>query len=172
MTVIGGDIRSVETPRTVRLDWAAALELAESGCEPVFVPVTPFCDDRGWSLMNLYTGMLSEQGQINVSTQYPGVIKAWHRHQRQTDVWLCPSGHLKVGVYDEGADRAWAIVIGEQKPGAVIIPPPLWHGAATVGPQAATLMYYVTNAFDPDNPDEQRRPYDSVTGFPWGVQHR
>lgn len=138
---------------------------------PVFVPTSEFTDHRGRSLMNQMLGVLSPAGQINYSVQYPGVIKAWHRHRRQTDFWLCVQGHLRVGVFDEASDRAWALVIGERNQGVVIIPPSLWHGANTVGDQSAGLLYYVTHAYDPANPDEDRRPFDSVAGFPWGPRH-
>ena len=35
----------------------------------------------------------------------------------------------------------------------------------------AGLFYYVTRAYDPANPDEQRMEFDRVPGFPWGVRH-
>ena len=53
----------------------------------------------------------------------------------------------------------------------MIIPAGLWHGAVAVGPDPAGLLYYVTNAYDPAEPDEERRAYDSVPGFSWGVRH-
>jgi dTDP-4-dehydrorhamnose 3,5-epimerase len=158
-------------PRCFEGSWRDAHELARSVQEPVFVPVRPYADDRGWSLMNMLSGVLNEQGQINFSMQYPNVIKAWHRHDRQSDFWCCVSGHLKAGVHREGDDRSWLVVMGEQRPGVLIIPPPLWHGAACVGPTPAGLLYYVTNRYDPEHPDEHRRPYDSVEGFPWRTRH-
>lgn len=140
--------------------------------EPAFVPVQHYTDDRGWSLMNQLRGVLAPEGQVNFSVQYPGVIKAWHRHQLQTDFWIALTGHLRVGVYCQDSGRAWSVVIGEKRPGVVIIPPPLWHGAATVGPEPAGLLYYVTRAFDASRPDEERRAFDSVEGFAWGIEHR
>jgi dTDP-4-dehydrorhamnose 3,5-epimerase len=102
---------------------------------------------------------------------YPAVIKAWHRHQKQTDFWLCVTGHIKVGVYrDDG--RMWQMVTGQMCPGVMVVPPPLWHGASTIGDQPAGLLYYVTQAYDPASPDEERRPFDSVPGFSWSVDHR
>lgn len=145
---------------------------AQSAGEPRFVPAQFFADDRGWSLMNQMQGVMRPEGQINFSTQYPGVIKAWHRHQKQTDFWMCITGHLKIGVYREEDGAGWAMVIGEKRPGTVIVPPPLWHGAATVGPTPAGLLYYVTHAYDPADPDEERRAHDSVDGFPWGTEHK
>jgi dTDP-4-dehydrorhamnose 3,5-epimerase len=159
------------TPRIVTDPIPAAFEAAQAGREPVFVPQQVYTDDRGWSLMNQMQGVMGPQGQINFSVQYPGVIKAWHRHALQTDFWICLTGHIKVGVYREEDQKAWMAVIGEKRPGVMIIPPPLWHGAATVGDTQAGLLYYVTHAYDAKKPDEQRRAFDSVAGFPWGVRH-
>ncbi len=160
-----------DRPRVFEGPVTGAYQAATSGSEPIFVSVRLYADDRGWSMMNQLHGVMSPQGQVNFSVQYPAVIKAWHRHQKQTDFWVCLRGHIKAGVYDQKRDRAWQVVIGEKNPGVLIIPPSLWHGAATVGSQPAGLLYYVTCAYNLDHPDEERRPYDSVPGFPWQVQH-
>jgi dTDP-4-dehydrorhamnose 3,5-epimerase len=161
----------LRTPTTFRGPWEQAEGEAAAASEPLFMPVTPFADDRGWSLMNMLTGAMSDQGQVNFSMQYPGVVKAWHRHRLQTDFWVCLTGHLKIGVYRESDGVAWLLVTGERRPGALVIPPGLWHGAAAVGPTPAGLLYYVTQAYDQQHPDEQRRPFDSVSGFPWHTRH-
>lgn len=158
-------------PRVCDVGAHAAHEMALDLNEPVFAPASYFVDDRGWSMMNRLQGVMSAQGQINYSVQHPGVVKAWHRHRKQTDFWMCLRGHLKAGIYKEGADFAWMQVLGEKSPGALVIPPPLWHGAATVGGEIAGLLYYVTHAYDPAAPDEDRRAHDSVSGFPWGTRH-
>lgn len=152
-------------------DLAAAWAHAKSALEPVLVSATYFADDRGYSLMNQMKGVMGAEGQINYSVQYPGVIKAWHRHALQTDFWMCLQGHLKVGVYREADQKAWLAIIGEKSPGVVVIPPPLWHGAATVGDVPGGLLYYVTHSYNPAQPDEQRMGHDQVPGFPWGVRH-
>lgn len=152
-------------------DWSQAHQSAVADQQPIFVPVTPFADDRGWSLMNLLTGAMSQQGQINFSMQYPGVVKAWHRHDKQSDFWMCVLGHIKVGVVRESDGAAWMLVTGEKRPGVLIIPPPLWHGAACVGPTPAGLLYYVTHAYNANQPDEHRRPWDSIEGFPWATRN-
>jgi dTDP-4-dehydrorhamnose 3,5-epimerase len=152
-------------------DLTAAWEHAKQMVEPVAVRAAYFADDRGYSLMNQMQGVMSPAGQINYSVQYPGVIKAWHRHALQTDFWMCLQGHLKVGVYRESDARAWMAIVGEKNPCVVIIPPPLWHGAATVGDAPGGLLYYVTHAYNAAQPDEQRMAHDAVAGFPWGVRH-
>ncbi len=164
-------VTKLSAPCSFHGSFSEAAERAADQLEPVFVPVHVHADDRGWSLMNLMTGVLREQGQVNFSVQYPGAIKAWHRHRLQTDYWTCVTGQLKAGVFREDDGRAWVQVMGEHKPGVLIIPPPLWHGATAVGPTSAGLLYYVTHAYNPEAPDEQRRSHSSIDGFPWGVRH-
>jgi dTDP-4-dehydrorhamnose 3,5-epimerase len=159
-------------PRAIDTDVAAAWQTAIRDTEPIFVPATVYADDRGWSIMNQLKGVLSSQGQINFSVMYPGVIKAWHRHRLQSDFWLCIKGHLKVGLHRQEDGHTWSATVGEMRPGVLIIPPPLWHGATVLGPDTAALFYYVSRAYDPASPDEERRSYDSVPDFDWRTSHR
>jgi len=162
----------VQSPEKLHIPLSEAYEIATSQRRPIFVPTSHFADDRGWSLMNQLQGVMGKEGQVNFSVQYPGVVKAWHRHAIQTDFWMGLIGHLKVGVYDSDNEQAWSIVIGEKQPGTLIIPPPLWHGAATVGPTQAGLLYYVTQSYNPNAPDEERIAPDAFPGFPWEVEHK
>ena len=160
-----------DTPHVIDDTVAVAYATACEQREPVFVPAPVYTDDRGWSLMNQLQRIMSDKGQINYSCQYPGITKAWHRHKHQTDFWICLNGNIKAGVFREDDGKAWLLVIGEKRPGVLIIPPTLWHGAATVGHEPAGLLYYVTHAYNPQQPDEERRAHDSVDGFPWDTQH-
>lgn len=162
---------AVTAPKVFTGTLEEAHAAAKEAREPVFVPASIYTDERGWSVMNQMQGVMGPQGQINFSVQYPGVVKAWHRHRLQTDFWLCAIGHIKAGIHREEDGRSWLLVIGEKRPGVLIIPAPLWHGAATVGDTPAGLLYYVTHAFNPQKPDEERRAHDSVPGFPWHVRH-
>ena len=160
-----------KAPTVMRTSHAEAFDAAKRNVEPVFVPAPVYTDDRGWSIMNQMQGVLTPDGQINYSVMYPQIIKAWHRHQKQTDFWMCLHGHLKAGVNrDDGT--SWMIVIGEKNPGVLIIPPSLWHGAATVGTEPAGLLYYVTHAYNPAEPDEERLAFDGIEGFPWKAINR
>lgn len=162
---------NIEAVPQIEADVASAYRRALAESEPVAVPIRVYADDRGWSLMNQLQGVMSGDGQINYSVTYPGVIKAWHRHALQTDFWLCLTGHLKAGIHrDDG--RTWRTVIGDRRPAVLIIPPTLWHGAATVGHEPAGLLYYVTRAYNVQQPDEERREFDSITGFTWSVEHK
>jgi dTDP-4-dehydrorhamnose 3,5-epimerase len=158
--------RPIKKPLTCSEGIVAAAELALGRSEPVLHPVRIFADDRGWSMMNQFQEVLRPEGQINYSVQYPGVVKAWHRHRRQTDFWLCIRGQMKVGIYRERDDQAWMAIVGELSPAVIVIPPTLWHGVATVGCDKAGLLYYVTESYNPSQPDEERREWDSIE-FPW-----
>lgn len=156
-----------------------------------------YCDDRGRSLMSAFDHLPEVPGQINISTMYAGAVKAWHRHARQVDHWCVVSGSLKVGLYNSeeetlraelrlatpvpGGDvlrtievaphQGRAVFLGEHQHGTIAIPAGLWHGGVAVGGRDALLVYYVTQRYDPSNPDEERRAWDAFP-FPWHTEHR
>lgn len=163
---------ALTSPKIFTGDLPLALEAAGQDQEPLFVPASIYADDRGWSIMNQFQGVLTPGGQINYSLMYPGVVKAWHRHRFQADLWMCVNGQVRAGVHREADGQSWSIVMGEMRAGILVIPSPLWHGVATVSHLPAGLLYYVTRAFNPQAPDEERRAFDSVAGFPWAVQNR
>ncbi|RBI94739.1 spore coat protein, partial [Micromonospora provocatoris] len=59
-------------------------------------------DDRGFLLS--WSGTmrisLSILGRPSWSKSYPGVIKAFHYHEKQDDLWFFPTGHAQVVLYD------------------------------------------------------------------------
>jgi dTDP-4-dehydrorhamnose 3,5-epimerase len=101
------------------------------------------------------------------SLSYPGVVRAWHRHRRgQIDHFVCPSGRIKVGVYDdrEGSPTRGEVdqfVIGEHDQRMVRIPGACWHGFKVIGNDQALLVNMPTNLYDYDDPDEERLPPDT-----------
>ncbi len=151
-------------------DLSSAENLALKENIPVICNQSFFADDRGWSLVNHLQGILSSDGQINYSFSYPRVIKAWHRHQKQTDFWACLHGHIRVGIFRE-PNKYWSITLGERAPYTLVIPPELWHGMVAVDNKGAGLLYYVTKAYCPENPDEERVPHDAFD-FAWEIEHK
>jgi dTDP-4-dehydrorhamnose 3,5-epimerase len=101
------------------------------------------------------------------SLSYPGVIRAWHRHTRgQIDHFICPSGRIKVGIYDDRDDSPTQgevnkFVIGEHNQQAIRIPGACWHGFKVVGNEQAMLINFPTNLYDYEDPDEERLPPDT-----------
>lgn len=168
-------------------DIEESIEHAEKAQIPLLMSVEKYQDDRGWSFVNMLQG-LHRFGQINFSHIHPGTVKAWHRHKKQTDLWIVVQGDLKIGVVKEketgGFENPahkqqdlwiqdfWITVLGEHNPGILVIPPGLWHGCAVVTPYPAGLVYVVTEPYDPHSPDEERRRFDYWKSVRWEVEHR
>lgn len=152
-----------------------AKNIAYKEVVPVLVPIQTFIDTRSFSFLNILNGNLPQNGQINYSKVFPGVVKAWHRHKKQTDFWICVDGDLKVGLVAAASDmpypeQMWTLHIGEHYPSMVIIPPGIWHGCTPIGGKSASLLYCVSEQYDPMIPDEERLPWDSMH-FDWGIKH-
>jgi len=155
-----------------------SIEHAKRSKQPVLLKPQTYQDDRGWSFMNMLQG-LKNFGQANFSHIHPGTIKAWHKHEKQTDLWVVIQGDLKVGIVHESKStsqldhRAWATVIGEHNPSILIIPPELWHGCTVTSSSPAGLLYITDKAYNVSRPDERRYPYDHFGSFfKWEIEHR
>ena len=113
--------------------------------------------------------------QINYSEIEPGVIKAFHLHARQTDVWYVPpSDRLLVVLVDvrkgsgtEGVSQR--LVLGAGASRLVRIPPGVGHGARNIGTTTGHLIYFVDQLFstDPATCDEGRLPWDYLGPEIW-----
>jgi dTDP-4-dehydrorhamnose 3,5-epimerase len=128
-----------------------------------------YCDERGWALFDVFP--MVEKGQINYSIVYPGVVKAWHRHRRQWDHWCVLHGNARIGLYDPETKKATTHYLGERRPVVLSIPPGVWHGMTPVGNEPAGLLYFVSEKYDPKDPDEERAPWDAF-GYSWTVENR
>lgn len=113
--------------------------------------------------------------QVNYSEVEPGVIKAFHLHARQTDVWFVPPGdHVLVVLVDvrkgsrtEGVRRR--VVLGHGSSRLLRIPPGVAHGARNLGTTTARIVYFTDVHFsaDPAATDEGRLPWDHVGAEIW-----
>jgi dTDP-4-dehydrorhamnose 3,5-epimerase len=105
--------------------------------------------------------------QSNLSTTYPSIIRAWHKHLRgQTDYFLALKGAIKIGIYDDKTGELDEIVSTGQNLQIVRVPGHYWHGFKTIGDELAMLLYFTTNLYDPANPDEERRSWSDQTIIP------
>ena len=101
------------------------------------------------------------------SMSYPGVVRAWHKHLRgQVDHFVCPTGRIKVGIYDDRDDSPTqgdldTFVIGEHDQQVIRIPGDCWHGFKTIGNEPAFLLNFPTKLYDYEDPDEERLPPDT-----------
>ena len=116
--------------------------------------------------------------QTTYTEAYPGVIKAFHWHRRQWDMWFFVSGMAQVVLYDLRPEspthrQTDVVIMGERAPGLLAIPIGVAHGYRVLGNKPAGLLYHTTEAYDPADPDEERIPFDDPTiGFDWTTRPR
>jgi dTDP-4-dehydrorhamnose 3,5-epimerase len=143
-------------------------------------PLRRFADDRGY-LMELARAddpFFTQFGQTVVTVSYPGVIKAFHWHERQDDYWVVLQGMAQVVLHDqrEGSPTRGetdVYYLGQYNLQLVAIPRGVAHGYRVLGNEPAMLLYTVTQPYDPAHPDEHRIPYDDpAIGFDWSTQMR
>jgi len=137
-------------------------------------------DDRG-SLMEVLRAddpFFAEIKQTTYTEAFPGVIKAFHWHKRQKDIWFFATGMAQVVLYDLRPDSPTAgqrqvLYMGSRNPLVLCIPEYVAHGYRVLGTQPAGLFYHTTAVYDPAHPDEERIPFDDPrVGFDWRTQSR
>jgi len=133
------------------------------------------CDERGYLLEIVRDdeGLMERFGQTTYTMTYPGVIKAFHWHSFQHDLWYIAQGEAMIGLYDLRGDsptyrQAQVVYAGEHAPKLIVIPPRVAHGYRVLGDKPVGLFYHTTRSYDPGSPDEERLPYDDPSiGFNW-----
>ena len=139
-----------------------------------------FCDDRGFfrEVLRDDDGLLTKFGQTSFTKTNPGVIKAFHWHKKQDDVWYVADGMAKVVLYDvrensKTKGETDAIVCGEDNPVLIKIPIGVAHGYQVLGNKPVMLFYHTTESYNPDDPDEERVDFDDPKiGFDWSIKNR
>jgi dTDP-4-dehydrorhamnose 3,5-epimerase len=118
-----------------------------------------------------------EVKQVNYSEMDPGVIKAFHLHQRQTDVWFVPPGDkmlvvlLDVRAGSPSLNVKQRLVLGDGASRLVKIPPGVAHGVKNLATTRGRIIYFVDTHFSPAPAecDEGRLPWDFAGADLWDV---
>jgi dTDP-4-dehydrorhamnose 3,5-epimerase len=112
-------------------------------------------------------------GQVYLTTTYPGVVKAWHKHEKQADNIACVAGMIKMALYDgrPGSPTRGQVdefYLGVHNPMLVQVPPGVHHGWMGVSAEEAVIINIPTEPYDRGNPDEQRLdPHDNDIPYVW-----
>lgn len=138
------------------------------------------CDDRGFfaELLRDDDNWLDKFGQLSMTITYPGIIKAFHKHEFQDDVWFVASGMARVALVQTDPKREHidqehkTIFMGEDNPIILFIPNGIWHGYQVMGNKPITLFYLTNNSYNKEHPDELRRPYDYWGKHMWEIKNR
>jgi len=138
------------------------------------------CDDRGYfrEVLRDDDELLTNFGQTSFTKTNPGVIKAFHWHKRQDDLWYIADGMAKVVLHDmrdnsKTQGETDVIVAGEDNPVMIKIPIGVAHGYQVLGNKPVMLFYHTTESYNPDDPDEERVEFDDPKiGFDWSIKNR
>ena len=132
-------------------------------------------DERGrlGEIMRADDPWFEKFGQVYFTTTYPGVVKAWHYHKKQTDHFYVIRGVVKIALCDQREDSpSYGVVnelyLGEHNPGLLRIPPGVAHGWMCVSDCEAYILNVVSEMYDYASPDEYRTdPHDNDIPYDW-----
>lgn len=138
-------------------------------------PLRVVPDERGWLmevLRNDDEGLFSRFGQVYVSATYPGVVKAWHCHARQTDNFACVAGMIKLVLIDTREesptrDAVDELFLGVHNPLLVQVPPLVYHGWKCISAEPSLVVNVPDQPYDRADPDERRLPPHGVLPYDW-----
>ncbi|MBI5787688.1 MAG: dTDP-4-dehydrorhamnose 3,5-epimerase family protein [Candidatus Schekmanbacteria bacterium] len=132
-------------------------------------------DERG-RLMEILRGsdqIFRNFAQVYITTAYPGVVKAWHYHKKQTDSIAIIKGMAKLVLYDSRDDsptkgEIMEVFAGDFNPLLVQVPPFVLHGFKGIGESEAIFMNIPTEEYNPQQPDEYRLdPHNGGIPYDW-----
>ena len=137
-------------------------------------------DDRGFlmELLRNDDSIFTKFGQCYVSMNYPGVVRAWHWHEKQDDFFAVVKGMIKVGLCDmrEASPTRGEVnefYLGENNNLLLKIPIGVAHGYRTIGVEPSLLVNFPSKAYDPEEPDEYRLPWNTdQIPFNWDVEFK
>ncbi len=139
--------------------------------------LTRNADERGFlmEIMRNDDPIFTKFGQCYVSMNYPGVVRAWHYHEKQDDFFVVVKGMIKVGLYDmrEGSPTRGEVseyYLGDNNNIVLKIPVGVAHGYKTVGVEPSLLVNFPSEVYNREEPDEHRLPWDTdQIPFDWEV---
>ena len=132
-------------------------------------------DERGrlMEMLRRDDDLFQKFGQVYMTTTYPGVVKAWHKHEKQADNIACVAGMIRMAMYDgrPGSPTFKEIdefYLGVHNPLLVQVPAGVYHGWMAVSPEEAVIVNIPTEAYDREHPDEQRLdPHENDIPYLW-----
>jgi dTDP-4-dehydrorhamnose 3,5-epimerase len=132
-------------------------------------------DERGWLMEILRADdreLFSRFGQVYVSATYPGVVKAWHFHERQTDNFACVAGMVKLVLVDTREDSPTRNAVNEfflgvQAPLLVQVPKLVYHGWKCISPEPSLVINIPDEPYNRADPDEHRVAPHGTLAYDW-----
>lgn len=114
----------------------------------------------------------SRYGEIYFSEIFPGCVKAWKRHKRQTQLFAVPAGEIRISLYDTRTDsptfgNIFSTQLGRPDNYRLLsIPPDVWYGFKAI----SSISALICNCADlPHDPREAERlpPNSDLIPYSW-----
>ncbi|MBU0517326.1 dTDP-4-dehydrorhamnose 3,5-epimerase family protein [bacterium] len=135
-------------------------------------------DERGrlMEIIRRDEDLFDKFGQVYMTTNYPGVVKAWHYHKTQCDNVVCIKGMIKLALFDAREEsstkgRLNEYFIGDHNAKLIHIPAGVWHGWKCVSDCESMVVNVPTEMYDYKDPDEFRLPFDTdEIPYDWDIK--
>ncbi len=135
-------------------------------------------DARGYfvEIMSRDEEIFAGFGDMHMTAAYPGVVKAWHKHEQKSENVVCVQGMAKLVLFDPREDspsrgEVMQVFLGENKLLLVRIPPGVYHGYKCIGEREAVLLVVSDRVHDRNSPDVKRLPPDSTEiPYDWRIK--
>ncbi|OPY87615.1 MAG: dTDP-4-dehydrorhamnose 3,5-epimerase [Smithella sp. PtaU1.Bin162] len=132
-------------------------------------------DERGrlMEILRSDDNFFDKFGQVYMTTAYPGCVKGWHYHKKQSDNMAVVKGMMKIVLYDSRKESVTfgeinEIFAGIHNPVLVHIPPFVYHGFKCISEDEAIVINTPTETYDYQKPDEFRLPaHESDIPYKW-----
>lgn len=134
-------------------------------------------DDRGFFAEVIKEGeeTFHPIKQTSYTETNPGIIKAFHYHNKQDETWFVVKGSARVALIDDRVDsssRGEVMVLypNESNKMLIYIPKGVAHGYQVLGNQTFGMFYHTSEAYNSEDPDEQRISFDKL--YDWTIENR
>jgi dTDP-4-dehydrorhamnose 3,5-epimerase len=114
--------------------------------------------------------------QVSAALSYPGTIKAFHYHLKQTDYWAPSLGMFQVVLVDLRSDsptfgKRNTLYVGQLRPWQILIPPGVGHGYKIIGNDPAMLVYVTNRFYDPSDEGRITHIHKGIH-YDWETQYK
>lgn len=137
-------------------------------------PLRLIPDERGWlmEILRVDDELFQKFGQVYCSATYPGVVKAWHFHEKQVDNFACVAGMVKLVLVDtrDGSPTNGTVnefFVGAQNPLLVQVPKLVYHGWKCISTEPSLVVNIPTEPYDYAAPDEFRLDPHHTLPYDW-----
>jgi dTDP-4-dehydrorhamnose 3,5-epimerase len=142
------------------------------------VPLRRIVDERGMvmHMLKRTDPHFLEFGEIYFSTVRPGVVKAWHLHERMVINYAVVHGMIKVVLFDARSTsgtrgQLMELFLGEAEYSLVSVPSGIWNGFKGISEHSSIVANCATIPHDPA--EIQRLPPDDPSiPYSWALVHR